>query len=417
MTSSKRPKALFVTYGGGHVSMVLPVISALERSRPEVDCVLLALTTGHLKAQAIRPTLGYCDFYHLVDASAAKIWGEKLARENVSPDVPHEETVAYLGINYLDLVATHGEAGAAALYRDKGRYGFWPLRFMRRLLGEVAPDVVVATNSPRSEQAALEAARAMGIPSVGMVDLFGLSADPFVTRATKPDWTCVISEIVKQRLVAQGFDDKHVVATGNPAFDGLSSSENTRLAVEFVERQGWRGLSPILWAGHKEAADVGVTPTQTGHEFAIGVETALREFVRHRSDTALVVRYHPSEWHTFARLAPQDRVHFSVPLEEPIHPLILAAKAVVVQNSTVGLEAAVAGVPVVSLEYAPSIRRSFSLAEMSVTTPCYGEGDLAGILDGLMVAPIEASTNYASDAKASGRVASVIAKAMLTVVS
>lgn len=397
--------------------MVLPVILALERLNPEIDCVLLALTTGHLKAQAIRPALGYRDFLHLVDASAAKAWGKQLTQDNISPDVPPDETIAYLGINYLDLIVRHGEAGAAERYRAKGRYGFRPLNFMGRLLEEVAPDVVVATNSPRSEQAALESARAMGIPSVGIVDLFGLDSDSYVTRAVRPDWTCVISGAVKQRLVTRGFESSHVVATGNPAFDGLFSPENKRLATEFIERQGWHGLSPILWAGHKESAGDGLTSMHTGHEFALEAEAALRDFVRGRKDSALVVRYHPSEWHTFPRMEPQARIHFSVPSQESIHPLILAAKAVVVQNSTVGLEAAVAGVPAISLEYAPSIRGSFSLAEMGVTTACHSVEDIPGILDGLLSTQAGVSTDYASDAKASERVASVIEMAIRTVVS
>lgn len=417
MTSGQRPKALFVTYGGGHISMVLPVILALERSHPEVDCVLLALTTGHLKARAVRPTLGYRNFLHLVDAGAAKFWGEELSRHNMSPDVPPDETVAYLGINYLDLIATHGEIGAAELYRERGRYGFLPLAFMRRLLEDVAPDVVIATNSPRSEHAALEAARSLAIPCVGLVDLFGLDSDSYVIRSTRPDWTCVISDAVKHRLVAHGFEASRVVATGNPAFDGLFSPENKRLAAEFMERQGWHGLSPILWAGHKEFVGGGLTTMHTGHEFALEAEAALREFVQVRKGSALVVRYHPSEWHTFPRLGSQARVHFSVPSLESIHPLILAAKAVVIQNSTVGLEAAVAGVPAISLEYAPSIRGSFSLAEMGVSTPCHSAGELPGILDGLLATKARVPTDYASDAKAAERVALVIARAMGTVVS
>ena len=168
---SAAPRILFVTYGGGHVGMVLPVIRELEALLPGVDCQLMALTTGHLKARAVRPTLGYKDFLHLVDADAVRSWGERLSEGNTSPDVPADETIAYLGINYLDLIAQHGEVGAADLYREQGRYGFRPLHFMRRVIDAVQPDVVVATNSPRSEQAALDVAGEGGSPSVGMVDL------------------------------------------------------------------------------------------------------------------------------------------------------------------------------------------------------------------------------------------------------
>lgn len=410
---SRRPRALFVTYGGGHVAMVLPVIHALERLHPEVDSVLMALTTGHLRARAVRPTLGYRDFLHLVDAQAARTWGERLSEGNTSPDVPPDETVAYLGINYLDLIAQHGEAGAAEVYRAQGRYGFRPLHFMRRVLEELQPDVVIATNSPRSEQAALEAAKSLEIPSVGMVDLFGLDSDTYVQRETRPDWTCVISDVVRQRLVARGFPEAGVVVTGNPAFDGLCAAENQAKAQEFIAARGWQGLSPILWSGQIEPAGVpAASGNHTGHGLALEVETLMREWTGSRRDLALIVRYHPSEWHTFPRQPDQERIHFSQPSLESIHPLILAARVVVVQNSTVGLESAVAGRPVVSLEYSPSVQRSFSLAAMGVSTACDSPQELVEVLERVLRAPGTVPKEYASDGHAAVRVAGVVSLAL-----
>jgi len=411
---SRRSRALFVTYGGGHVGMVLPVIRALERMHPETECVLMALTTGHLKAGAIRPTLGYRDFLHLVDEKAAKTWGERLSEGNTSPDVPRDETIAYLGINYLDLIAQHGEAGASDVYREQGRYGFRPLHFMRRVIEELQPGMVIATNSPRSEQAALEAAKVLGIPSVGMVDLFGLDSDTYVMRDIKPDWTCVISAAVRQRLIVRGFPVTGVVVTGNPAFDGLCATENVAKAQEFIAAHGWQGLSPILWSGHIEPAGFSASSTQAGHGLALEVETRLREWIRSRRDLALIVRYHPSEWHTFPRQPDQDRIHFSLPSLESIHPLILAARVVVVQNSTVGLESAVAGRPVVSLEYSPSVQRSFSLATMGVSTSCDSPQELVDVLDRVLRTPGIPPKEYASDGYAAERVAGVISLALGT---
>ena len=45
---SRSPRVLFVSYGGGHIGMVLPVIRELEALIPAVQCELMALTTGHL---------------------------------------------------------------------------------------------------------------------------------------------------------------------------------------------------------------------------------------------------------------------------------------------------------------------------------------------------------------------------------
>lgn len=415
MSKLRRSRALFVTYGGGHVSMILPVIRELEQTHPEIECVLMALTTGYLKASSIRPALCYRDFLHLVDAQAARMWGERLSEGNTSPDVPLDETIAYLGINYLDLIASHGEAGAAELYAQHGRYGFLPIHFMRRVLSELSPSVVVATNSPRTEQAALTVARQMAIPSVGMVDLFGLDSDTYVTRTVRPDWTCVISDFVRERLLARNFPALGVVTTGNPAFDGLFAAENLDHAERFKAERGWKDLNPILWAGHVEPYAHPATSVPAGQHLPVEVETVLRDYVRTRPDLALIVRYHPSDWYTYPRQAQQDRVHFSEPPLEPIHPLILASRVVVVQTSTVGLESAVARKPVVSIECSPSAHIWFSLARLGVATPCPMPADLPRVLDQVLAARIIPSGSaYTSDGKAAHRVANVVAEAIRT---
>ncbi len=408
---SRSSRVLFVAYGGGHVSMVMPVIRALREKAPDIECILMALTTGMVKARAAGfNTLGYRDFLHLTDREAALRWGNALHAGNNSPDVPAEESVAYLGINYLDLIDQHGEEGAAAVYREHGRYGFRPLGFMRRVVRDVAPDVVVATNSPRSEEAALEAAIELDIPSIGMVDLFGIDADPYLWRPRKPTRTCVLSDVVRDRLLARGFDPASVTVTGNPAFDGLASPDTAALAREFIEARGWRGLTPILYAGNIEPATHPATPVPAGHALSLEAEAVLRGMVRDDASLALVIRYHPSEWHTYPPHVPQARVHFSIPSREPIHPLILAAKAVVVQNSTVGLEAAVAGKPVVSLESSPSAHALFSLAALQVSTPCPEPVALPGVLAGILSGDREARAplQYRSDGRAATRVADVV---------
>lgn len=409
---SQRKRALFVSYGGGHIAMVQPVIAALERDCPEIECLQIALTTAYLKANAVRPAFGYQDFLDLVDAPAALAWGERLLPGNTSPDVPLAETRAYLGINYLDLMAQHGAAGAAEYYRQHGRFGFMPRHFMRRVLDKLAPDVVVATNSPRSERAALEAAIERGIASVGMVDLFGQEGDNYIHRSLRPDWTCVIAAPVRERLVSLGFPPERVRVTGSPAFDGLFAPSARQAARDYLDRLGWGGLTPILWAGHREPLGPGQTHAHGDFGFALDTEAQLRAYVRQRADCALIVRYHPGQWNEFPRLPAQERVHFSVPSAEPIHPVILAARAVVVQNSTVGLEAAVAGRAVVSLEYAPSVRASFSLAKLGVSTPCSAADALGGVLSEVLGGASSPPDQYRSDGGAAGRVAALIAHAL-----
>lgn len=407
-------KVLFVTYGGGHVGMVLPVMRELEMLKPRVQCVLMALTTGYGKAKALRPdTLGYKDLLHLVDVHAARYWGERLSEGNTSPDVSSEETIAYLGINYLDLIAQHGEAGAAEVYRVQGRYGFRPIHFMRSVIDALRPDAVVATNSPRSERAALDVAGEHGLPTIGMVDLFGLDSDTYVLHPSKPQWTCVISEVVRQRMIARGFPAEGLVVTGNPAFDGLFDRSNQELAHQFLVRKGWAHLRPVLFAGHGEPVAHPETPVPAGQALPIEIEAALREYVRTRDRLALIVRYHPSDWALYPRLPDTLRVHFSEPPTEPIHPLILASSIVVVQTSTVGLESAVAGRPVVSVESSPAAHVWFSLAQQGVSTPAANPIHLPEVLDAVLDGrSTPPDRSYQSDGLASRRVAAVIARAL-----
>lgn len=401
-----RRKVLFVTYGGGHIAMVLPVMRALRQQEPNIDCTLMALTTAQSRAIAAgEPALGFKDFLHLVDSRAASAWGKRLHPANRSPDVSDAESVAYLGINYLDLLERLGEDGAAALYAQKGRYGFFPLHFMRKVLREIAPDIVVATNSPRGEEAALQAALERGIPCVGMIDMFGLDSDPYVSRTMRPSLTCVIHEVVRQRLLARGFAPEAVAVTGNPAFDGLSSPANLAAAQNYLADRGWSGLKVVLWAGFVEPYGHPNSPVPAGHALAVEVEEVLRAMVAEREDMALVVRYHPSEWHTFPPHRPQVRVHLSVPSAEPIHPVILAADAVVVQNSTVGLESAVAGKPVVSIENSPSVLATFSMAAQQVSVPCPSPAGLRTVLARVLEAGPGKPTMYQSDGRAAQRVA------------
>ena len=405
-----RRKALFVAYGGGHISMVLPVMHQLRLLDPKIECVLLALTTAYpLAKKAGERPLGYKDFLHLVDAPSAVRWGEILQGNNFSPDVTREESIAYLGINYLDLIAQHGEAVAAHLYAEKGRYGFLPMRFMNLLIEMIKPDVVVATNSPRSEEAALTAAVSRAVPCVGMIDLFGLDSDSYVLRTIKPDWTCVISDSVRDRLMSRGFASDGVIVTGNPGFDGLFTPQNRGLADAFVARKGWQGRDIIFNAGAWEPASHPNTDIPVGRSFPIEIERILRQFVKSRANTALIQRYHPGDWFKYPRLSEQPYVHFSEPPNEAIHPLLLASNVVVVTNSTVGLEAAVAGKSVVSIENSPSVHCWFSMAELGVSFPSTTHLDLPHVINQVILLnqPLK---SYQSDGCAASRVAKVVAR-------
>ena len=343
-------RALFVTYGGGHIAMVLPVIRALRRKMPDVQVDLIALTTARKAAEAAgEPARGFADFVQLADPAFVAEWGARLAPAESHPAVSREETLAYTGVNFWDLVRQYGMERAHALYDEKGRYGFYPIHFFRRVLAHLRPDVVVATNSPRSEHAALNAAIECGVPTLSMIDLFAMHYDPYLKRGQHADRITVMLPQVRDNLAAAGIDPARVVVTGNPAFDGLLGAELRESARRLRAHLGWQDFQVVLWAGIVERlpSSEGIP---AGTEFGRRVEAELRRWCAAEANRGLIVRYHPNESHLFEPMLPAARVHVAKPLAEPIHPQILCADAVVVTGSTVGVETAAAGVPVLSME-------------------------------------------------------------------
>jgi hypothetical protein len=345
---------LFVVYGSGHIGKVAPVMKHLQSLGAR--CELLALTLGYQQARrlGVEPR-GYADFLHLVDREAVLARGRQLLDGNSHPDVDPFESQCYLGINYEEWVQTHGEAEAARRYASTGRRGFLPVRFIGSVIDELRPAVVVSTGSPRSEQAAIEAAVQRGVPSLTMVDLFGLPHDAYLRNEVFADRITVLSDFVRRNLLAAGIADSRIAVTGCPAYEGLFDPAHA-LAGEVLRRTlGWQGLKAVMWAGNFEEPGPGVSAENLGTGLALDVERRLRTWVEARPDVALLIRYHPSQYHLFPDLGAHPRIYRSVPTEDALAPQLHLADTLVVQTSTVGFEAALIGRRVLSLSWSPMV--------------------------------------------------------------
>jgi hypothetical protein len=351
ITPDRARRALFVTYGASHIGKVAPVVKQLQSSG--VECLVIALTTAYKKAQQLGLSpLGYKDFLHLVeDVDAVLQIGKEFASGNSHPDVSDHESCCYLGINYNEWLTDLGKAGAEKRYAEQGRRGFLPIHFMSLVVRSLQPGVVVATSTPRSEQAAVEAAINLGIPTLTMVDLFAPPSDPFLSRGRHATRITVVSEEVRVNFMAAGLKPDQVMTTGSPDFDGLFEPENLKQGLQFRERMQWVGLKVIMWAGILEKTDATVPTGLAGTGLGIKVEEKLRQWVAHDPEIALIVRYHPSQYHLFPAQALHPRVYVSPSGSEPIHPLLHASDVVINQVSTVGLEAALLGKRVLHLAF------------------------------------------------------------------
>lgn len=338
---------LFVTYGGGHVQMVMPVA---ERLRSEgVRTCILALTTaiGMVESSGL-PFFTYADLPQFTDP-ATQSCGARLAADLPSNGVlPAIETQAYLGINYRDMERSLGPDEAAAIWAKVGRQAFHPVSTLREVMDDIRPALVVTTNSPRSEKAAVEAATALGIPAVAMVDMFALHEMKWLSRPDFGRHLFVLDESVRQRMIQLGRPANEVTVTGNPAFDSLHSAEVMAAGRALRAARGWGtdGRLVILSASTPEPELHPFTGEPANPALPRMVEEELRRIVTNDTRLELVIRRHPSEDQS---VVIADRISPS-PRSDDISSVLHAVDLVVVTCSTVGLQAYLAGVPVISVE-------------------------------------------------------------------
>lgn len=345
-TSTTKPKrVLFVTYGGGHVNMVVPVVHRLAGYQG-IECQVLGLTTANtvLSRESI-PFFGFRDLVSDVD-EAALAHGRRLAASLPVGAVSREETEAYLGLSYADLEERLGAEVAAEEFATKGRQAFLPLSAMRRLLQTMKPDLVVATSAPRAERAAIMAAGELGIPSVCLVDLFASQESAWVGLPGYATRVCVLSEFVRDRLLKAGRSADEVVVTGNPSFDRLARPDLCERGAALRVERGWTGSKVILWLSQPEASRHPFTGKKGDPNLARQVDQALVALLDRHSDWQLVIRPHPSENVKFGSLP--ERVYVSHTSEE-LAPLLMASDLALTMSSTAGLEAALIGKPLVTL--------------------------------------------------------------------
>jgi hypothetical protein len=118
---------------------------------------------------------------------------------------------------------------------------------LERAIERWRPACVLATNSPRAERAALLAARRQGVPSLCLLDLFGLWERDWLVRPDYADALCVLNPQVASSLVAAGRPAAHIHVTGNPAFDSIHDpAVIARVGVHRAESGDLAGSLPYL---------------------------------------------------------------------------------------------------------------------------------------------------------------------------
>lgn len=345
----KPKKIVLVAYGGGHVNMLVPVIKKLQENH-NLELVVLGLTTAGsvLEKQGIA-YLGFKDLLKPSDKKAL-VWGEKLAAPaNLNAVVPYEESVAYMGLSYMDLEFRHGVEKAAHIYQAKGgRQAFYPLSVMERFLREEQPDLVVATNSPRAERAAITAAGELGIPAICLVDLFAIQEVQWIGQPGYANKVCVLSDFVQELMIKAGRSRDEVVVTGNPAFDSMAKAMSSSVRSGYRQKRGWQDDERVvLWASGVEPMTHPFTGRKGDPGLPRKVEAQLCKLATEQDKLRVVFRPHPNDNYVPGNLPVNVEVSSAI---SELNELLMAVDVVVVLASTVGLQAALMCKPLVNIK-------------------------------------------------------------------
>lgn len=327
--------------------MIIPVIRAIKLRHPHWDIEVLGLTSAGKSLR--RAGIVYFGFSRLLNANDLEAinHGKFLAQDLSSGQVPLEESIAYLGLSFADLVEQFGVEEAAQRYKQAGRQAFLPIQTMCRAIRMLEPDLVVTTSSPRAEKAAVIAAGHCGVPSICLVDLFAIKEVEWVGQNGFASRVCVISDFVRDRLMSAGRNATDIAVTGNPAFDRLAAEDLPQNGQLLRDANGWNEKFVVLWASQREPPFDPVSGSPADVGLPQKVESELRRIVRNNNQYQLVIRYHPNQ-----DIETQNKaagVSYSTQ-EDDLVQLLSAVNCVITFSSTVGLEALLLRKPLLTVD-------------------------------------------------------------------
>ena len=368
---------LFVCYGSGHVNMILPVAQAVVAAGLAKVKVLGLTTAAPLVRAAQLDLLQIKDFVrpsNIADDSALVV-GKRLMTDMPAVADP-QETAAYLGLSFAELEEDVGHEEAAARYARDGRQAFLPRRLLQRVLREVQPDLVVATNSPRAERAAIDAACALALPCICMVDLFCIDEVKWIGSADYADKVCVLNDSVKQFLLSAGRTDEQIVVTGNPALDSLTDPVYVAAGSKLRSERQWASKRVLLWPTQVEPALHPFNGKPGDTTLPERAFKCVMEWVLRRDDCVLCVRARAG---SVPMTLPADPRIVLTGQDVDLSVLLQAVDLVVTLNSTVGLQGHFAGARVLQIlgsvfDNAMPLKR-YGIADEAVV--------LAGVFDAL----------------------------------
>lgn len=377
--TNKNIDFLFVSYGGGHLKALLPIAENLIKDGYEIYYFALTAAILEIKKTNI-PFFSYADLNDSLTPQNIEL-GTKLAYEqehanNKKNSINNEETIAYLSLNYLDLVSQYGEKEARKKWLKSGRQAFHPLNLMTKIIEYIKPKMVISTNSPRSERASIEAASNLGIKSVCINDLFAIRQSNWLKKKEFANKVFVLNESVRNYLIKKGRPASDIVASGNPAFDELFDKRFYEEGKRIRRQMGLGRNINILYASTDEQKINRWTGEKGDVNLPKKIEAKLREYIKKNKKINLIIRRHPSQ---SLEVKKGDRV-FQSNQDQNINAILNAADIIIHSASTVGLQAALIGKSVINIELS-TISSDLPLTSMNLGRSLFSLDEMEKVID------------------------------------
>jgi hypothetical protein len=173
-------------------------------------------------------------------------------------------------------------------------------------LDQLRPDIVVSGSSPRKkesvltpEQMMITAARRRCIPSLGILDYWGMYRERFhgtdgrLNPDLIPDRLCVLDQLCYNNLIDLGLPGDRMTITNNPWMDGLAADSDDYIAIR-SRTDGARDLSVLFISQPLEENAVTGNYDWTQYDLFQALLRSLGSH-RHSGRNILVVWLHPDE--------------------------------------------------------------------------------------------------------------------------
>ncbi|WP_022818997.1 hypothetical protein [Fusobacterium russii] len=337
-------KKVFLTcYGGGHSEIIKEVYKKLIKIK-DTEIVILALTTSKYKFEQEKvPYKLIIDYYDEIEDRGIYELGKKFCLEkNIDISIGEKETYLYHGYALHELEKKYNKEKIEEGFNKFGRAIFLPIQFMEKVLKKESPDLVITTNSPRYEKAALIAAKNLGITSLSVEDLFGVEYKQLTLDIASffgnvnyntiyGNYLCVLADEAKKNLNIEKTNE--IFITGNPIFDKTIKFFNKINGVENILSE--KKTLCFLTQNYPEKIKI--------------LDNLIK--IINKKDFNLIIKIHPNEdKEEYLKIVEsltrnKDKIFIET---ENLYENILKSDIILTVDSTAALEAAILDKPIIA---------------------------------------------------------------------